>query len=300
MRFCINDVIVFDSNTMELFYKDESGLIPVNNNIEIIDNYSFKNINCQTKSKSPTIIKIALGKKCNYSCAYCMQKTTNESEEVNLQLFKDSIDKNMNIDNNLYRIELWGGEPSLYKKEIVELIEYFREKVSKELKLEIFISTNGTLLEDISFIENLYTYRNLDIGFGISHDGELQLENRGKTIKDIVFENLKKIAIIEESNKNNTKISYSFNLTLTNNNHNIINIFKYFNELFNKYNLKSRAINFQIIKGTDSDSKKYSFDSIDLLNSLGKNLKDFFDSQELIEKMNINSNLTNMDFGYKK
>jgi sulfatase maturation enzyme AslB (radical SAM superfamily) len=198
-----------------------------------------------------------------------MQKTTNESEEVNLQLFKDSIDKNMNIDNNLYRIELWGGEPSLYKKEIVELIEYFREKVSKELKLEIFISTNGTLLEDISFIENLYTYRNLDIGFGISHDGELQLENRGKTIKDIVFENLKKIAIIEESNKNNTKISYSFNLTLTNNNYNIINIFKYFNELFNKYNLKSRAINFQIIKGTDSDSKKYRILKYDFQNMQG-------------------------------
>mgnify|MGYP003340797205 FL=1 len=102
---------------------------------------------------------------------YCSQRFVERAPETSKKNIEDFIHmlRNLEFDNaNPVRIELWGGEPLLYIKTIVPLVEQIRKYLdSIGVKHGFSLITNGSLLtEEICdwIVENLQ-------GFAISHDG---------------------------------------------------------------------------------------------------------------------------------
>jgi len=125
--------------------------------------------------RSPTTLKIILGHACNYDCSYCLQKDLGNPKErnknENLPSFFKSVEKNLDL-SNLGQIQLWGGEPLLYWKDCVEIIDrYDREG------LKVLLVTNGSILRDkhIEYINKL----KCTVNIVISHDGPGHKELRG-------------------------------------------------------------------------------------------------------------------------
>lgn len=71
-----------------------------------------------TKTNKPVGLRILLGHACNYSCSYCMQKDIGDPSERPENFwtpdFLESVEKYLDT-SLLTRIELWGGEPFLYR-----------------------------------------------------------------------------------------------------------------------------------------------------------------------------------------
>lgn len=98
-------------------------------------------------------LRISLTDRCNLRCIYCMEEKENtffNEEEI---LTKNEICKVVNACSKLgiKKIRLTGGEP-LVRKDIVELVEEINKIEGIE---EIYITTNGILLEDkVSLLKN--------------------------------------------------------------------------------------------------------------------------------------------------
>lgn len=143
-----------------------------------------------TKVNNPVAIRILLGHACNYSCSYCMQKdigNPNERpESFHLEPFIESVKNNLDL-SRLKRVELWGGEPFLYWKDMVRIMELVDTP-----DREYFISTNGSPLiqKHVDFFASLKG----TVLINISHDGPGQESLRGEDI----LKNPKKVNIIRQ------------------------------------------------------------------------------------------------------
>ena len=120
-------------------------------------------------SKSPHIkrLKIQMGLGCNYSCSYCLQgaqihkaAASNTSDVIQ---FLENIDEWL-VPDALQKIEIWGGEPLLYWKKILELVPPLKLKYPD---VQFSMITNGTLLTKEK-VDQLYDW---NFRIAISHDG---------------------------------------------------------------------------------------------------------------------------------
>jgi uncharacterized protein len=125
-------------------------------------------------------LRIAIGKKCNFSCAYCSQhadrslakpEATRPAREF-VTAVKRFLDG-----RSVRSVQFWGGEPLLYFKEIKELHRLFKES---DIKVgDYFFLTNGSLL----YGERLDWILENNIMVGMSHDGPGQ-SLRGTDVLD--------------------------------------------------------------------------------------------------------------------
>lgn len=146
--------------------------------VEAWDNaFPVSPTNPASKTRSPAVLKIQLGLKCNYSCTYCNQRSQPQDSEANpkqVERFLSKLPTWFDIgDGSGKTIEFWGGEPFVYWKTLKPLAEGIRAIYPKA---RFNIITNGSLL-DQEKVDWLY-----DIGFGVgvSHDGPAYEAGRGE------------------------------------------------------------------------------------------------------------------------
>ncbi len=166
------------------------------------------------KAKNPETLKIQLGLSCNYSCSYCLQSANIVKASVSTLADADIFIKNLDywLEGMPRRIEFWGGEPMLYWKKILFLLEKFKERWQLA-KPEYVIITNGSLINDeiLKFIDEY------DIAIAISHDGPGQFLRGPDPLED----SEKKEWIKKLLSLNQPKEKISFNVVLTNNNYDV-------------------------------------------------------------------------------
>ena len=131
------------------------------------------------KSRAVRALKIQMGLKCNYACAYCNQAS--QPHEVQggigdvrafLKKLPEWLDGGDKGDGTGVRIEFWGGEPFVYWKALKLLGDDLRARFPKA---EFNIVTNGSLIDD----EKIDWLDALGFGVGVSHDGPGHAAARG-------------------------------------------------------------------------------------------------------------------------
>jgi len=176
------------------------------------------------KSKSIRTLKIQMGLKCNYSCAYCNQASqphevygSIEDAQKFLEKLPTWFDGGEDGKGEGVTVEFWGGEPFVYWKTLKTLAPAIREAYPKA---RFNIITNGSVLDDekIDFLDKL------DFGVGISHDGDAYEDNRGT---DPLNEPEKLMWIKKLHARLNPSGRIGFNCVLTKNNYSIASIRKY-------------------------------------------------------------------------
>ena len=124
------------------------------------------------KSHRVRRLKVSLGFRCNYSCAYCGQASQVGQEEptgladvdrflANLDSWSDGGDDGKGAGTN---IQFWGGEPFVYWKKLKPLAEGIEARWPNA---ELSVITNGSVLDD----ERIDWLDRLDFAVAISHDG---------------------------------------------------------------------------------------------------------------------------------
>ena len=97
-------------------------------------------------------LRIALGKKCNFHCAYCTQDKARQSfTELAPTLpagkFVDGL-ISFAGDKGIGHVQFWGGEPLMYLDEIKKLHHAFEER---NLTPDFYVSTNGSMMKGDAF-----------------------------------------------------------------------------------------------------------------------------------------------------
>jgi uncharacterized protein len=111
-------------------------------------------------------LKIQLGLSCNYSCEYCSQRFVPHADATgpySVDHFMSRLTWSVTLADDA-EVEIWGGEPLVYWKTLVPLVEALRMRYPA---LTLKMITNGSLL-DANKVSWLVTN-----GFhiGLSHDG---------------------------------------------------------------------------------------------------------------------------------
>ena len=132
--------------------------------------------NPASKSRAVRVLKIQMGLKCNYACAYCNQASQPHEIQGNIEdveAFLGNLPSWLEGgDGNGLRIEFWGGEPFVYWKVLRVLGDRLRAAYPQA---EFNIITNGSLIDD----EKIDWLDRLGVHVGISHDGPGQATSRG-------------------------------------------------------------------------------------------------------------------------
>ena len=94
---------------------------------------------------------VMLTYRCNLNCIYCYQKYKT-SQNMTLETAKSVVSREVQLaresnNKNGIRFDLFGGEPLLQFDLIKELCAWIWETIT-DVKIDIFITTNGTLLDD--------------------------------------------------------------------------------------------------------------------------------------------------------
>ena len=193
------------------------------------------------KSNQPHWIRILLGHACNYSCGYCLQKDIgNPDERAKITTTDRFIEQMSKLDLSLVtKIDLWGGEPFLYWKSIVPIIEAFDRP-----GLTWFLSTNGTPLQmkHIEFFSKLKG----DVELGISHDGPEHERLRGE---EFLHKKVDVLRAIQQSRN----IRFGFNCVLTKTNFDLFKINKFFYDFIVSNNLDTNKMGIGWILGRNHD-----------------------------------------------
>lgn len=238
------------------------------------------NFGVQHKTNKPVALRILLGHACNYSCSYCMQKDIGNPDErpenLYARTFVESL-KKLDL-SNLERIELWGGEPFLYWKDI----ERIMPALDKEGR-HFYISTNGSALRQkhVDFFKQLKS----TVMMGVSHDGPGQESLRGDEIlnKDHIIDVLKQLDDLYP------KVQYSFNPVVSITNYNLFEINDFFRNITNTHQIKNARLSFTLGRTYDETDSKNSTDHVikgehlplfkDILNKYMKACVDQFKQQ---------------------
>jgi len=131
-------------------------------------------------------LKIQMGFKCNYACAYCNQASWNSflgGAVEDARLFLRTLDTWFATDGAAkddgrgLRIEFWGGEPFVYWTKLKILGDELRRRYPKA---RFNVITNGSLLDDEK-VDWLIAQR---VGVQISHDGPAQTYRNPEDILD--------------------------------------------------------------------------------------------------------------------
>lgn len=136
---------------------------------------------------------------CNLSCKYCFQglekKSVNMSDEMSV-ITSEWIKKRTLINNSkIIRVSFFGGEP-LYNKKAINIICQHLFQDLKNVNIEFFLITNGTLFDD-EVLNILYKYNFK--GIQITLDGTEEIHDKRRPFKSgkgsfsIVFSNFLKI-----------------------------------------------------------------------------------------------------------
>jgi uncharacterized protein len=165
-------VFIYDNEKNELRQK-ESGFVYFDQNIkeDLKKATVFSKSNPLSKSRDVDHLKIQFGLACNYTCSYCSQRFVERAEETSkkdVETFMKRLE-NLNFDEDRgLRIEFWGGEPLVYIKTIMPMVEALNEKfASWKRKPAYTMITNGSLFTD-DLCDWLYNNR---FSVSISHDG---------------------------------------------------------------------------------------------------------------------------------
>lgn len=217
-----NEVFYYENETHSLY--DSTGQILSLPAIEDEEFYleESKKHGVLYKDKTPIALRILLGHACNFDCGYCMQKdigNPNERpENFLLDPFISSISKNLDL-SKLIRVELWGGEPFLYWKDMTKIMTFLDRE-----GLEFYISSNGSPLvqKHVDFFKTLKAR----VSITISHDGPGQEELRGED----VLKNPKKVEILKQLHNMKDKVGISYNTVISNTNYDLFEINDYFKE----------------------------------------------------------------------
>jgi uncharacterized protein len=129
-------------------------------------------------------IDLFITEKCNLKCSYCFHKqedselTIEQGRKILSALYEKYPDKMF--------INFFGGEPLLYPKTVIALMEYAKTLWQQ---LTFGISTNGTI-----FDEELFQYF-LDnkMKMQVSCDGDVATQNEMRGEAELVHSNIKKI-----------------------------------------------------------------------------------------------------------
>ncbi len=129
------------------------------------------------KSRAVRTLKIQMGLKCNFACAYCNQASQGGQGGGNVTDARAFLEKlpdwlRAGAEGRNLRIEFWGGEPFVYWKALKVLGEGLRKSYPKA---RFNIITNGSLLDD----DKINWLIELDFGVSISHDGPAHRQTRG-------------------------------------------------------------------------------------------------------------------------
>ena len=200
------------------------------------------------KSNKPVALRIQLGQACNYSCSYCMQKDIGNPSERPLNVFTGQFVSQLknNLDlTDLERVELWGGEPFLYWKDMMKIMKGLDKK-----GLTFYMSTNGSALlpKHIEFFITLEA----TITFSISHDGPGHERLRGADILE------KKGPMLAEWEKHYPKVQFSVNPVLTDTNYDLFAINDYFKTWADKFGLKTVGIGWTMGRVYDKENLENS------------------------------------------
>ena len=234
-----------ESGIQFLYNSDNNQLLEVDNQpitpgmLATQEEKEFANVTYgkRSKTKKPKAIKILLGHACNYSCTYCMQKDIGDPSERPKNIMVNDMLKNVreHLDiSELERVELWGGEPFLYWKDMVSLMIFFDRE-----GIEFGITTNGSALRDkhVEFFKGLKGR----VLISISHDGRMQGALRGSDPleSNSVISTLK--ALDELPN-----VQYGFLCSLTNTNFNLFEINDFFRDKIIEHDLKTNSLSFSL------------------------------------------------------
>lgn len=133
------------------------------------------------RKKDITTLKIQMGFRCNYSCAYCNQASWNTflgGAVEDAKLFLRNLDNWFRpAETSDIRIEFWGGEPFVYWAKMKVLGEELRRRFPRA---HFNVITNGSLLDDEK-VDWLIAHR---FGVQISHDGPAQKYRNPEDILD--------------------------------------------------------------------------------------------------------------------
>lgn len=180
-------------------------------------------------------LRILMGTKCNFDCAYCSQafsRVNNEETSIkDVDVFLEGIDEWL---PTLGKIEFWGGEPLVYIKYLRKLIPTLRKKLPEDVNFTII--SNGSLLTD-EIGDFLAKYR---VFYSISHDAYGQEKSRGADPLDdpehraVILRTFEKIntaqaKFLESEGKKPWRVC-SFNVVWTKHNLNPVRVQQWFNE----------------------------------------------------------------------
>jgi len=206
------------------------------------------------KTNKPVALRILLGQACNYSCGYCMQKDIGNPDErpenKDLDRFIKSISTHLDLEN-LERIELWGGEPFLYWKDLIPLMQF----LDKEGR-HFYISTNGSALRQkhVDFFKTLKS----TVQMGISHDGPGQELLRG----DDIFDKPSVVSTIKQLDELYPHVQFSFNPVVSLQNYDLFKINKYFADVRDTLGLKNARISYTLGRIYDETNSQNSADHV--------------------------------------
>lgn len=255
----------YDSHNNRIYNsKAEQINFPPLKSIEYYDTEE-KNHGVTNKVNNPIAIRILLGHACNYNCTYCMQKDIGNPSErpqsIYTETFITNVKRNLNLER-LHRVELWGGEPFLYWKDMVAIMSFFDSP-----DREFFISTNGSAFvqKHVDFFRSLKA----KVLISLSHDAVGQEKLRGEDI----LKKPNKVEIIKQL-IDLPNVGLGFSTVVSNENHNLYAINDYFMNF-----CKANGIDEKYMKITFIPAKNYDVHDTEMASSnyilRGEKLKDF-------------------------
>jgi uncharacterized protein len=175
---------VYYDNITGLLFDEEGNSYGDGHNILYSNNFDAFKVNQELqpirKSNAPKVLKVQMGLSCNYECNYCLQRFVPHSDEKSKALVPSFIEKvKKNFVGEPNSIQLWGGEPLVYIKTMMPLVEELKKIYPNSM---YSIITNGALLSDplVDWIMDN------DINVAISHDGPGQSVRGPDPFKDIL------------------------------------------------------------------------------------------------------------------
>lgn len=137
---------------------------------------TMEKVHTDTKRK---IVILTVTERCNLDCVYCYE-TAKTRNVMSLEVAKSAIEYEFNNSDEFDEIEfdLFGGEPTLRKGFIMDLVEWaYSKKFGKPFLF--FLVTNGTLVHG-EFQDWLLKYKN-HVYVGLSLDGTPETHNKNRS-----------------------------------------------------------------------------------------------------------------------